>query len=176
MTTESERAMVEAIRLGRGPLPLYSDLSPLLNSLAQQGRENTLLEICTIYLSLESGNPVLLTQYAYLACLIKLDEPKTIIRAMEVLSKAFPKELPIQCVLATVYLCDGQPAKAAETLDPMKLDPANLPPGYRAAYLATQTLNGRIAKDDPLITDFPWKSVLPSERRKFNELIQSVKP
>jgi len=176
MTAESEHALVEAIRLGRGPLPLYTDLRPLLNSLARQGRENTLLEICTIYLSFESGNPVLLTQYAYLACLNKLDEPKTILKAMEVLAKGFPKELPIQCVLATVYLCDGQPAKAAETLDRMEVDPAKLPPGYRAAYLTTQALNGRIAKDDPLIRDFPWKSVLPSERRKFNELIQSAKP
>jgi len=176
MTTESEHALVEAIRFGRGPLPLYADLKPLLNSLARQGRENTLLEICTIYLSFESGNPVLLTQYAYLACLNKLDEPKTIIKAMEVLSKGFPKELPIQCVLATVYLCDGQPAKAAETLDRLELDPTKLPPGYRAAYLTTQTLNGRIAKNDPLITDFPWKSVFPSERRKFTELIQSAKP
>ena len=176
MMAESEHAMVEAIRLGRGPLPLYADLKPLLNSLALQGRENTLLEICTIYLSFESGNPVLLTQYAYLACLNKLDEPKTIIKAMEVLANGFPKEVPIQCVLATVYLCDGQPAKAAETLDRLKLDPATLPPGYRAAYLTTQTLNGRISKNDPLIVDFPWKAVLPSERRKFTELIQSAQP
>jgi len=176
MTAESEHAMVEAIRLGCGPLPLYADLKPLLNSLARQGHENTLLEICTIYLSFEPGNPVLLTQYAYLACLNKQDEPKTIIKAMEILAKGFPKELPIQCVLATVYLCDGQPAKAAETLDRMKLDSDKLPPGYRAAYLTTQTLNGRIAKDDPLITNFPWKSLLPSERRKFTELIQAAQP
>ena len=176
MTVESEHALVEAIRLGRGPLPLYTELRPLLLSLARQGRENTLLEICTIYLSFESGNPVLLTQYAYLACLNKLDEPKTILKAMEVLAKGFPKELPIQCVLATVYLCDGQPDKSAAILDRLGLDPDKLPPGYRAAYLTTQVLNGRLAKDDPLIRDFPWKSVLPSERRKFNELIQSVKP
>lgn len=176
LQTESEQALVEAIRLGRGPLPLYADVKPLLNSLAQQGRENTLLEICTIYLSFEPGNPVLLTQYAYLAVLNKLDEPKTILKAMEVLSKGFPKELPIQCVLATVYLCDNQPAKAAETLDRLELDPAQLPPGYRAAFLTTQALNQRIPKDDPQITGFPWKSLLPSERRKFTELIQAVKP
>ena len=176
MPTQSEEALVEAIRLGRGPLPLYTDLKPLLNSLARQERENTLLENCTIYLSFESGNPVLLTEYVYLACLNKLTEPKPIIKAMEVLAKGFPKELPIQCVLATVYLCDGQPAKAAETLDRLQLNPDQLPPGYRATYLATQTLNGKINKDDPRITDFPWKALLPSERKKFTELIQSVKP
>ncbi|MES2920639.1 MAG: hypothetical protein V4819_03790 [Verrucomicrobiota bacterium] len=176
MREQAELAMVEAIRLGLGPLPLYADLKVLLNSLAQQGRENTLIEICAIYLSFESGNPVLLTQYAYLACLNNLADAKTIIKAMEPLAKAFQKELPIQCVLATAYLCDGQAAKAAETLDPLNLDPAKLAPGYRAAFLTTQVLNHRLAKDGPQITQFPWKALQPSERKKFSELIRSAEP
>lgn len=174
MPDEAGQALVEAIRSGRGPLPLYADLKPLLNSLANQGHENTLLEICTIYLPFESGNPVLLTQYAYLACLNQLAEPKTIVKAMETLAKGFSKELPIQMVLATAYLCDNQPEMAAATLDPLELDPAKLAPAYRAAYLTTQALNRRIPKDDPAITEFPWKSLQPSERKKFNELIRTA--
>ena len=176
MHEQADLAMIEAIRIGRGPLPLYADLKPLLNSLAQQGRENILIEICAIYLSSEPSNPVLLTQYAYLACLNNLADAKTIIKAMEPLGKAFPKELPIQCVLATAYLCDGQYGKAAETLDPLNLDPAKPAPGYRAAFLTTQVLNHRMAKDDPRITQFPWKSLQPSERKKFSELIRSEEP
>jgi hypothetical protein len=173
---QADQAMIESIRLGHGPLPLYADLKPLLNSLSRQGRENILLEICAIYLTFESGNPVLLTQYAYLACLNNLADAGTILKAIQPLAKGFPKELPIQVVLATAYLCDGQPAKAAETLDPLKLDPEKLSPGYRAAFLTTQVLNGRMAKNDPRITEFPWKSLQPSERRKFSELIQSAAP
>ncbi|MCX6868831.1 MAG: hypothetical protein NTV46_22035 [Verrucomicrobia bacterium] len=176
MPDEAGQAMVAAIRSGRGPLPLYADLKPLLTSLASQGRENTLFEICSIYLTFEPGNPVLLTQYAYLACLNNLVDTKTILKAMETLATGLPKELPIQCVLATAYLCDGQPAKAAETLDRLALDPAQLAPGYRAAFLTTQLLNRRISKNDPLIIEFPWKSLQPSERRKFNELIRAAKP
>lgn len=176
MSEQAELAMVEAIRLGLGPLPLYADLKPMLNSLAQQGRENVLIEICAIYLSFEEHNPVLLTQYSYLACLNNVADTPKIIKAMEPLAKAFPKELPIQCVLATAYLCDGQPAKAAETLDPLKLDPEKLFPGYRAAFLTTQVLNHRMAKDDPRITQFPWKSLQSSERKKFSELIRAVEP
>lgn len=176
MGEQADLAMVEAIRLGRGPLPLYADLKPLLNSLAQQGRENILIEICAIYLSFEPGNPVLLTQYAYLACLNNLADAKMIIKAMEPLAKAFQKETPIQCVLATAYLSDGQFAKAAATLDPLKLDPAQLAPGYRAVFLTTQVLNRRMAKDDPQITQFPWKSLQPSERKKFSELIRLAEP
>jgi hypothetical protein len=176
MPDEAGQAMVEAIRLERGPLPLYADLKPLLNMLAGQGRENSLLEICTTYLAFEPGNPVLLTQYAYLACLHNLVAPGTILKAMKVLAKAFPKELPIQCVLATAYLCDGQYDKAAITLDRLPADPSRLAPGYRAVFLTTQVLNRRVAKDDVRVTQFPWQSLLPSERMKFGELIRVSKP
>ena len=172
----AEQALVEAIRLGRGPLPLYADLKPLLNSLAGQGRENVLMEILAIYLSFEPGSPVLLTQYAYLACLNGLADPETIIKAILPLAKGFPKEVPIQCVLATAYLCANQPAKAAETLDPLKLEADKLSPGYRAVFLTTQVLNRRIPLNDPRIVEFPWKSLQPSERRKFSALIQSAAP
>ncbi len=173
---QANLAMIEAIRLGIGPLPLYTDQKPLLSSLAELGRETTLMEICAIYLSFEPRNPVLLTQYAYLACLNNQADAGTIIQAMGPLAKAFPKELPIQSVLATAYLCNGQPGRAAETLDPLKLDPAKLSPSYRAAYLTTQVLNQRMAKDDPQITQFPWKSLQPSERKKFSELIRLAEP
>ena len=176
MEGEASQAMLEAIRYGRGPLPLYEDLKFLLNQLAREGRENSLLEICAIYMSFEPGNPALLAQYAYLACLNNLAAPKDVLKAMEPLAKAFPKQLPIQCVLATVYLGDNQPAKAAEVLDPFKLDAASLAPGYRATFLASQLLNGRIPKNDPQIADFPSKSLLPSERRKFNEWIARAEP
>ena len=176
MDKEAEQAMVEAIRCGRGPLPLYSDLKPLLNSLARQGKDRILLEICAIYLPFESANPVLITQLAYLACLNQLIEPKTVLAAMEHLAKGFPMEVPIQCVLATAYLCDGQHAKAAATLDRLQLDSARLSPGYQAAFLTIQALNGRIPKDDPRITGIPWKSLLPSERKKFGDLLRAGDP
>jgi hypothetical protein len=176
MDKEAEQAMVEAIRCGRGPLPLYSDLKPLLNSLARQGKDKTLLEICAIYLPFESANPVLITQLAYLACLNQLLEPKTVQAAMEHLAAGFPKEVSIHCVLATAYLCDGQHLRAAETLDRLHLDPARLSPEYHAAFLTIQVLNGRIARDDPRITGLEWNSLLPSERNKFSELLRSAEP
>ena len=169
----AELAMIEAIRQGRGPLPLYSDLGPMLASLAAQGRENILMEICSIYLAFEPGSPVLLTRYAYLACLSDLADPTLIVKAMEPLAGAFPKEMPILCVLATAYLCAGEPEKAAATLEPLELDPAKLAPPYRITWLASRVLNGKLPKDDPRVADFPWKSLQPSERRKFTALIGS---
>jgi hypothetical protein len=176
MPTEAEQAMVEAIRRGRGPLPLYADLKPLLDSLANQGRENTLLEICTIYLRFEPENPVLLARYAYLACLNHLADTGTLLKAMEVLAKGHPKELSVQCVLATIYLCDRQYDKAAATLDSLEVDSAKLAPGFRAAYLTIQVLANRLPKSDPRITGFPWQSLPASERKKFSEMIRAAKP
>ena len=176
MEVEAQDSMLEAVRSGRGPLPLYTDLKPLLNLLASQGRENELMQICAIYLPFEPSNPVLLTQYAYLACLNGVADPKVILKAMKPMADAFPDALPIQCVLATAYLSDGQFTAAAATFDRMKLEPAKLAPGYRAAFLTTQVLNKRMAKDDPQIVNLPWRSLLPSERRKFSEWIKSAKP
>jgi len=176
MDKEAEQALVEAIRCGRGPLPLYTDLKPLLTSLARQGKDKILLEICAIYLPFESNNPVLITQLAYLACLNQLLEPKTVLVAMEHLAKGFPKEVPIQCVLATAYLCDNQATQAAATLDRLPLDPAKLSPGYQAAYLTIQALNGRIDREDPRLTGLPWNSLLPCERKKFGELLRAAQP
>ena len=144
---QAEQALVEAIRTGRGPLPLYADLKSLLASLQQKERENTLLEICSIYLTFEPGNPVLLTQYGYLSCLNNLADPATVLTTIELLAKAYPKEVPIQCVLAALYLCGGQPAKAGETLDPLELDPTQMPPAYRAIMLATRVLNEQVTAD-----------------------------
>lgn len=167
-------AMVEAIRGGRGPLPLYQDLKSLCSALAAAEQEMTLLEICAIYLNYELSNPVLLTQYAYLACLNDLIEPGKLFEPLQLLATAFPKELPIHFTLATVYLSAAQPAKAAEILDPFGLNPAELPPAFRMVFLTTQLLNERMTSDDPQITEFPWKSLQPSERRKFSELTRSA--
>lgn len=169
---ESEQALVEAILRGRGPLPLYSDLKPLLESLAKEGRENVLLRICASYLLFEPSNPVLLTQYAYLACLNDLSEPDSILEALKPMADAFPDALPMQCVLATAYIDNGQYDKAAETMDKLKVKPEALAPGYRAVFLTTQVLNKRMAADDPAIIALPWKELLPSERKKFADWIK----
>ena len=172
MKDEAERALVEAILRGRGPLPLYADLKPLLESLARKEQENLLLQICAIYLLFEPGNPTLLTQYAYLACLNDLTDPASILKVAEPLAEAFPDALPVQCLLAAGYLSAGDPAAAARTLAPHQALAGQLSPGFRGVFLVTQVLNGQIAIDDPAIEAFPWKDLLPSERKKFRSWLK----
>ena len=169
---EADKAMLAAIRTGRGPLPLYADQRPLLTSLVRQGHDRGMMEVCAIYLMFEFGNPVLLTQYAYLACLNELAAPQIIIEAMESLAKDYPAELHLQLVVATALLIDGQAKRALEILDSLKFEPAKLPLGFQAMILVTQVQNHRLAADDPLILAFPWQSLFPSERQQFGKRLR----
>lgn len=168
-------AMVDAIRGRRGPLPLYEDQKSLCRALAESGQDRTLLEICAIYLNFEPGNPILLTQYAYLACLNDVIEPAKLLKPLEMLAQAFPKELPIHITLATAHLCAGQADKAAAVLAPFELENKELLPAFRIVYLTSQVLNGKIPADDPRIVSFPWNSLQTSENRKFSALIRGVR-
>jgi hypothetical protein len=172
LADEAEQALLQAIRSARGPLPLYAEIAPLVAGLARRGRENLLLEVCGVYASLEPSNPVLLTQYAYLALLHNLVEPDRILVVIQILAKAFPDQVPIQSVLAAIHLAAGRPEMAAKTLDPLKLDPARLSLADRAIFLITQVRNGRLAKDDPAVKDFPWKDLQISERKTFTSWLQ----
>ncbi len=173
MAAEAEQALTEAILRGRGPLPLYADIKPLLNSLAQKGKENVLMQICAIYLLFEPGNPVLLTQYAYLACLNDLADPESILKVAEPLAKAFPETVPIQCLLAVAYLSAGNAAAAGETLKRFETATEPLAHNFQGVFLVTQVLNGQLPYDSPRITEFPWDDLLPSERKKFNGWLRS---
>jgi hypothetical protein len=174
LTDEAEQAMVAAIRQMSGPLPLFATLKPLLASLEQRGRDDTLQEICARYLAFEPNNPAVLSRFIYLSCVRSSVATSTLLEGAQALATAYPNDLTIQCVLATAFLCDGQADAAAEVFRNLRLDPDALVTGYRAAYLTTQVLTHHLSPDDPLVAAFPWQSLLPSEGQKFKELIRKV--
>lgn len=172
MTAEADEAMVEAILRGRGPLPFFQQLRGLIESLSRKGLEELILRICTTYLWFEPGDHNLVASYIYLACLNDLAEPQVLLKAVSVLSSAFPKETQIQCVHAMVYLYSNQPSAAAEVLNRLNPDPNALAPNQRAILFTSQVMLRQVSSQDPKIADFPWKSLLPSERKKFGDWIK----
>lgn len=166
MMPEAEESMVEAIFRGRGPLPFFEQIHWLIDSLARKGLEELILRILTTYLWFEPGDHNLVSGYIYLACLNDLADPQVLLRAVSLLAPAFPEERNIQFTHAVAYLNSGQTSAAAEVLNRMELDPNMLPPGQRAILFTARVLNREMSPKDPLIVDFPWKSVLPSERKK----------
>jgi hypothetical protein len=169
---QANQALLAAVRTGRGALPLYEDLKPLLDALAAQGQEKTLLEIVAIYLRYEPGSPLLLARYASLACLNDLVEPAVVLQALEPLARELPEELPLQCAVATAFLMDSKPQQAAVVLDRLRVDIATLPPSQRVVFLVSRVRNGTLGRDHPEVTGFPWKTLLPSERREFIRLLK----
>ena len=131
------------------------------------------MEICSIYLSFEPSNPILLTEYAYLACLLDAVEPAKLLPPLEMMAAAFPKQFPVHITLAAVLLSDGQPAKAAGVLAPFDLENRQLPPTSRVVILAIEFQNGSIPADDPRIRDFPWNDLTLAERRKFGAMLRT---
>jgi|694.fasta_scaffold29223_5 hypothetical protein len=172
----ANQALLAAIRSGCGPLPLYVDLKPLLMSLAARGQEKALLELTATYLHFEPGNPVLLTQYAYLACINDLIKPSDLLQALEPIAHAMPGEMPIQCVLATAYLRDSRPQEAEKLLERLMVEVDHMPPPFRIVFLASGVQNGTLATDDPAVKGFPWSKLLPSERRVFGALLKGPAP
>lgn len=176
LTSEAEQAMVAAIRQMSGPLPLFAALEPLLAALEQQGRDDTLHEICGHYLALEPNNPALLGRFIYLSCVRSSVETSILLEGAQALATAYPGDSAVQCVLATTLLCAGQADAADAAFRKLGVEPDSLVAGYRAAYLTTQVLTHHLSAGDPIVAAFPWQSLLPSERQKFKELIRKVKP
>ena len=174
MEDEARQALLAAIRTGRGPLPLYGSLQPLLSALAGQGNERAIMEVITIYLAFEPRNAGLVTQYAYLACINELLEPEIVLQELETLLSKKPDLIPLQYTVALAHLCNDRPDLAASVLDPLTADVAGLPPQLRAIHLVTQLRNGRIGNDDPALRALPWSELLPSERGKFERLVRNT--
>lgn len=176
MRSRGELALVEAIRLGRGPLPLYNNLRPLLESLFRQNRENEIMMICSRYFAFEPNNAALLSQYAYLACIHDMAAPETLLKAARPLAEQYKDAQPVQFVLITLQLCAGLPQEALATLERMNPNLDTLSPTHRIAYLVTLVMNQKMAPDDPRIARFPWDKLLLSEQRKYAQLLKKTAP
>ncbi len=167
-------ALLEAIRVGRGPLPLFEQVKPLLGWLSAQKRDNQLLEVCGVYLALEPGNPVLLTQYSYLSCVHERVEPERIRQALEPVAKAFPDKLPVQFVMAAVMLSDGKAEEALKRVTRFEGEFDKLSISYRMVLVAARVMAGELGRDDPQVTGFPESELMPTERRWFRGRIGAV--
>jgi len=176
MIPQAEDAMVQAIVLGRGRIPLFQRLQPLLVSLSRQGRERELMLITTTLLGFEPGNPVLMTNHAYLACLSGTIEPAILRANMEVIREKLPQAVPVRCVVAATWLADGNPGQAADALQVDGVDWAKSAAGYRAIYGATMTLVGRKDEADRVLAGLPWGELLPCERQFYDRMVRGSVP
>jgi hypothetical protein len=175
LSAKEHESMYQAILRVRGRLPLFEELQPLLEHLYQEDREKAMLQICSVYLLLEPGNPALLTHYAYLACISGTGDPAILVQAMGPLAEAFGSMAPVQSVLATIHLFREDFEEAGRVAGRVNIPLDSLPPGYRTALICARVKAGLLSPDSEEVRGIPWQAMMQSERRFFGRLLQ-VKP
>lgn len=175
MGQESERAFLAAIKDGRGPLPVFSALTPLLDSLTRQGLDVDLIDVINKYLVFEPWNPQVNSRYCYLAGMLGLESPAGLSSKMEKVIAEDPEGAgggEALVILATLQLLSDQLELASGTWRNPAITISELSPSFRAAYLATEVLSGKIKADDPEVAGIPWESLLPCERNRLRKLLR----
>lgn len=170
----SRKAWLDAIRRRTGPLPLFSTLKKLVESLAADKKETELLEVLTTYRLLEPGNPVVIVQHDYLACLSGRLSPESLIENLTPIHEKLPDALPVSCVLALGHLLAGQPSEAL-ALTNQDIDWLAVSPSNRAIRGLVLQATGRNEDAARLLDNFPWDSLLQSEKRVLEGLLEAGK-
>lgn len=161
-TDAAERAWVEAVRAGWGPLPVYAELKPVADSLRAKGRSEDLLALCDGLVRFERYNPELQLDFHYLALLHNVLPPKTVIT---VVTKVQERLGTTQCdlILMLAHLLDGNPEAALAALPK---DPVG--PDDGAAMIAAMTGTARLISGDTeegtrLLNEVDWTALMPQE-------------
>ncbi len=170
---ESEKALLEAIRTARGPLPFYSDLAPLINSLYRQGKAEDMLNIATVYLAIEPGNPTILIHYFYLKTILhELDVPLAQKRLAPLLEEQ-PDNPTIRRIFALQALMADNPSETVETLRPIASAPETTNRVNRILYgialFASGDPKGRIIAES-----VDWHTLMPAERIILDQLLTTA--
>lgn len=173
MLLEQERALLAAIRAGRGPLPSYYAITPALELFTNKGMEHELKEILNQYMTFEPWNPLVISRHAYLAAMMGLDKPAEVIDRVSKLVEQSPEETQHAAVLATVQLINGQAADALATWQKISTPIEDLTQAFRVAHLTTRVITEKIdVPTSPDVAAIPWASLMPCERKQFRKLLK----
>lgn len=176
MVDEAERALLEAVKDGRGPLPSYRALMRQLGSLEEKGQEHDLMTILTAYLKLEPWNPTLVGRHTYLSVMLGLEPAADGVALVgELVGRAKEGDVDdhLLAVWATLQLLAGQAGEAGGTWKKLTLAVDDLAPGFRAANLLSRVVVGELDPGDPLIKGIAWDTMLPCERESLNKVLRN---
>jgi hypothetical protein len=175
LLAESRETMLEAVRTARGPLPLYSSLGPLLDWLYDEGRAEDMLNVATIYLPIEPGNPNILIHYCYLKTMLGQIDPPLTRKLLEPLLKEHPDNPSIHRIFAFQDLLCGESAKAAETLRPL-VDESEETISNRVnrVLYGIALLDSGDPKGLDITASVDWSPLMPNESMLFDQMITAA--
>ena len=169
---KEHESMYQAILRVRGRLPLFENLQPLMNHFYEEEREKPMLQICSVYLLFEPGNPALLVNYAYLACVTGTGDPALLAQAMTPLAEAYASMAIVQCVLTTIHLFQENFEQAGQVAGRVTVPLESLPPGHRAAIVCARVKAGVLTAESEEVRALPWPEMMQSERRFFGRILE----
>jgi hypothetical protein len=163
----AREAMVEAVCLGRGRLPIFAQVEDLVPWLRQRQRGFKLMEFCRVMARLEPHNPIPNAIALDLGCVTGAISPKSSAKVLQQIVKKNPDLTAAREWLATAILLDGRPEQALATLSSATVtDPAASPRALVVAATARLML-GRSDGLTDLLDRVPWDAMLPEERDCF---------
>ncbi|MEO8615647.1 MAG: hypothetical protein ABI600_10935, partial [Luteolibacter sp.] len=166
---------VKAIRKGPfSPLPLFTSISPVFETLARDKQDSQLLEVLTVYRVADPGNLDVITQHLYVACLIGSVTPQQLLSVLLPVKEKFNSQ-SLNLPIALAELLEGRTALADKLTGDTTIDWFSEIPAARAIRAITLTKLGRTEEAGIYMEEFPWDRLLPCEKRVFKELLEVSK-
>ena len=169
-----DNAWVAAIRLGWGPLPLFSDLLPVYNSLLSKGRTEDLLAMFRVMVRFEPSNPDLMNNFCYLGLLHGLMTPAQVIETMTKLCD-HEDQPGYYSTLMLAEMMNGQAAAALARLPEFEYDPGVSKALKIALEGTARVLAGETQKGSALLAKVDWRGLTPQEKILFRDLLVKAK-
>lgn len=171
----ADDAMVAAIRIGWGRIPLYKDITPLLLRLAQGNRTADLLAVYRTMLRFEPENPELINNYTYLAMLHEVLPPAQAVQQLDALAATHPDLHQIHSSLAVACLLNNQAQRALDIVNkegPTEEFPANLQNVIKGSALIDLDQQEEGTR---LIASVNWSSFFSKEATALREYLSRLK-
>lgn len=171
LTNLATNAWVLAISRASGPLPPAESIPEIITQLYTQKREDELYAVLNAYFFIETSNHIIRTQRLYLACLTGRVEPQSVINEITPLHQQFPDNIALRCILAIAHVLSGHSEKADELTSLPEVDWFSIAPAHRAIRGIALTETNQINEARIYFDNFPWDTLLPSEKRVFENLL-----
>jgi len=166
----AEDAWVAAIRLGRGPLPLYQDLLPVYDSLVSQGRSEDLLAMFQVLERLEPANCELKNRACYLRLIHSIESPAQVAAAVSKLLEQ-NDNAPFHVTLMLAEMLDGRGTDALTHLPKLSDNKGVAPMMLTALEGTARVLAGQTEAGTRLVKGVDWHGFMPQERSVFRDLL-----
>ncbi len=171
----SQDAWLAALLMGWGPLPIYLDLVPVLNSLAVAGRTEDLLAMYQTLSWFEPNDHGLLNNYHYLALIHGTLPPAQVVTKLLQLVAVNPDRSEFHSTLMMAEILDNRAADALTRLPQFRNSPRINPQITVALEGSARLMLGETAAATSLLDKVDWSTLMPQERVVFRALLQKLK-